>query len=116
MRAAGRTLHAAAQNVQSVYRLSSALAVASSHPTFPYDPSPFTRHYTPPTPSTPSPPGTHVAGTVASLTYGVAKAASIKSIKVLNSQASGLISYAIDGINKAVADCAATQASAAIKK
>lgn len=43
--------------------------------------------------------GTHVAGTVASKTYGVAKAAKIKSVKVLDCDGLGTTSAILDGID-----------------
>ncbi|KAL1924016.1 uncharacterized protein VTP21DRAFT_7051 [Calcarisporiella thermophila] len=48
--------------------------------------------------------GTHVAGTIASKTYGVAKKASIVAVKVLNAQGSGTNSDVIAGINWAAND------------
>ncbi|MBZ9750855.1 S8 family peptidase [Deinococcus sp. HMF7604] len=46
--------------------------------------------------------GTHVAGTVGSSTYGVAKGVSLVAVKVLNCQGSGSNSGVIAGINWAV--------------
>jgi len=43
--------------------------------------------------------GTHVAGTVAGNTYGIAKLANIVSVKVLNAQGSGSSSGVVAGIN-----------------
>lgn len=43
--------------------------------------------------------GTHVAGTVASATYGVAKNASLRAVRVLNCAGSGTTSGVIAGIN-----------------
>ncbi|SCL67840.1 Serine protease, subtilisin family [Micromonospora eburnea] len=43
--------------------------------------------------------GTHVAGTVAGATYGVAKAATIKAIRVLQCDNSGYISDLIEGVD-----------------
>ncbi|QRV96497.1 alkaline protease 2 [Ceratobasidium sp. AG-Ba] len=43
--------------------------------------------------------GTHVAGTIAGRRYGVAKAASIIAVKVLNDQNRGLMSDVIAGVN-----------------
>eukprot|EP00026_Physarum_polycephalum_P009531 Phypoly_transcript_09659.p1 GENE.Phypoly_transcript_09659~~Phypoly_transcript_09659.p1 ORF type:complete len:403 (+),score=72.03 Phypoly_transcript_09659:114-1322(+) len=43
--------------------------------------------------------GTHCAGTVAGYTYGVAKQAALKAVKVLSASGSGSISGVIDGVN-----------------
>jgi subtilisin family serine protease len=43
--------------------------------------------------------GTHCAGTVGSATYGVAKAANLIAVKVLNRFGAGTNSDIIDGIN-----------------
>lgn len=56
--------------------------------------------------------GTHVAGTLAGATVGVAKSAEVVAVKVLNSGGSGAWSGIIAGINWAVANCRARNASA----
>ncbi|WP_256334642.1 S8 family serine peptidase [Lentzea albidocapillata] len=43
--------------------------------------------------------GTHVAGTVAGAQYGIAKAAKVVAVKVLNCQGSGTIQGVVDGVN-----------------
>jgi len=43
--------------------------------------------------------GTHCAGSVAGLTYGVAKQAQIRSVRVLNCQGSGTNANVVDGFN-----------------
>ncbi|SDF31707.1 Peptidase inhibitor I9 [Lentzea fradiae] len=43
--------------------------------------------------------GTHVAGTVAGAEYGIAKAAKIVAVKVLNCSGSGTIQGVVDGVN-----------------
>ncbi|MFC3896616.1 S8 family serine peptidase [Lentzea rhizosphaerae] len=43
--------------------------------------------------------GTHVAGTVAGAEYGLAKAAKVVAVKVLNCQGSGTIQGVVDGVN-----------------
>ncbi|WP_434442771.1 S8 family serine peptidase [Lentzea sp. E54] len=43
--------------------------------------------------------GTHVAGTVAGAEYGIAKAAKVVAVKVLNCQGSGTIQGVVDGVN-----------------
>jgi serine protease len=43
--------------------------------------------------------GTHVAGTIGSVTFGVAKSVSLSAIKVLNCQGSGSYAGVIEGIN-----------------
>ncbi|KAL1921729.1 uncharacterized protein VTP21DRAFT_10371 [Calcarisporiella thermophila] len=48
--------------------------------------------------------GTHVAGTIGSKTYGVAKKANLVAVKVLNGQGSGSFSDVIAGINWAAND------------
>ncbi|KAI9207438.1 peptidase S8/S53 domain-containing protein [Polychytrium aggregatum] len=48
--------------------------------------------------------GTHVAGTIAGKTYGVAKKAKVKAIKVLRSNGSGSLSDVISGIDWVVTD------------
>jgi subtilisin family serine protease len=48
--------------------------------------------------------GTHVAGTVGSKTYGVAKKTNLYAVKVLNAQGSGTNSGVISGINFAAND------------
>jgi subtilisin family serine protease len=48
--------------------------------------------------------GTHVAGTVGSRTYGVAKKTKLYAVKVLNAQGSGTNSGVISGINYAAND------------
>ncbi|KAI9026294.1 serine protease [Hyaloraphidium curvatum] len=48
--------------------------------------------------------GSHVAGTVAGRTFGVAKKANIKAVKVLRSNGSGTLSDVIRGIEWAVTD------------
>ena len=48
--------------------------------------------------------GTHVAGTVAGSTYGVAPAASLISVRVLDCAGSGSVSGVISGIDWAIAD------------
>ncbi|KAL1924014.1 uncharacterized protein VTP21DRAFT_7049 [Calcarisporiella thermophila] len=48
--------------------------------------------------------GTHVAGTIGSKTYGVAKKANLVAVKVLNAQGSGTYSDVIAGINWAAND------------
>ncbi|KAI1342422.1 oryzin precursor [Xylariaceae sp. FL0016] len=50
--------------------------------------------------------GTHVAGTAASVTYGVAKKANLIAVKVLGSDGSGALSQVIAGIQWAVEDAA----------
>jgi len=51
--------------------------------------------------------GTHCAGTVAGITYGVAKEANLIAVKVLSDSGSGSTSGVIDGINWAAADATA---------
>ena len=46
--------------------------------------------------------GTHVAGTIAGATYGIAKAANIVAIKVMNDKGAGSASNVIAGIQWAV--------------
>ncbi len=48
--------------------------------------------------------GTHVAGTVAGTTYGVAKSATIVPVRVLDCSGSGSTSGVVDGINWAIGD------------
>jgi hypothetical protein len=48
--------------------------------------------------------GTHVAGTVAGTTYGVAKLATIVPVRVLDCSGSGSTSGVVDGINWAIGD------------
>jgi subtilisin family serine protease len=48
--------------------------------------------------------GTHVAGTVAGSTYGVAPAASLVSVRVLNCEGAGSVSGVIAGIDWVIAD------------
>lgn len=48
--------------------------------------------------------GTHVAGTVAGTTYGVAKLATIVPVRVLDCSGSGSTSGVVDGINWAISD------------
>jgi len=43
--------------------------------------------------------GTHVAGTIAGTSYGVAKAATIHAVRVLNNQGSGTIAGVVAGVN-----------------
>jgi hypothetical protein len=43
--------------------------------------------------------GTHVAGTIVGSSYGVAKAAQVVAVKVLNSNGSGSITGVVDGVN-----------------
>ncbi|SER68271.1 Serine protease, subtilisin family [Lentzea xinjiangensis] len=43
--------------------------------------------------------GTHVAGTVAGAEYGIAKAAKVVAVKVLNCQGSGTIQGVVDGVD-----------------
>ena len=50
---------------------------------------------------------THCAGTIASKTYGVAKAANVYAVKVLNAQGSGAFSAVIAGINWVAANVTA---------
>lgn len=49
--------------------------------------------------------GTHCAGTVGGAEFGIAKAANIAGIKVLDKSGSGDTSTVISGINYAVRDC-----------
>ena len=51
--------------------------------------------------------GTHVAGTVAGKTYGMAKATAVVAVKVLDCNGSGTVSGVISGLDWAVADHAA---------
>jgi len=51
--------------------------------------------------------GTHVAGTIGSKTYGVAKKANLIAVRVLNSQGSGSLSNVIAGVNWAAKKAAA---------
>jgi subtilisin family serine protease len=55
--------------------------------------------------------GTHVSGTIASKTYGVAKNALVYGIKVLDAQGSGEWTTIVAGIQYAVTDSAARAAS-----
>ena len=48
--------------------------------------------------------GTHVAGTIAGTTYGIAKNATIHSVRVLDCQGSGMLSQIIQGIDWVVAN------------
>jgi subtilisin family serine protease len=48
--------------------------------------------------------GTHVAGTIAGKTYGVAKKATVVAVKVLDKTGSGYMSGLLQGLNWAVAD------------
>ncbi|KLU87155.1 cuticle-degrading protease [Magnaporthiopsis poae ATCC 64411] len=48
--------------------------------------------------------GTHVAGTVAGTTYGVAKAATLYAVKVLNNSGGGTTASVIAGLNYVVTD------------
>lgn len=48
--------------------------------------------------------GTHVAGTIAGKTYGVAKKATVVAVKVLDNTGSGYMSGLLQGLNWAVAD------------
>lgn len=48
--------------------------------------------------------GTHCAGTIGGKTYGIAKAARLVAVKVLNSKGEGLISSLIDGIDFVMKD------------
>lgn len=48
--------------------------------------------------------GTHVAGTIAGKTFGVAKKATVVAVKVLDRTGSGYMSYLLQGLNWAVAD------------
>ncbi|KAL2257586.1 hypothetical protein VTK26DRAFT_9452 [Humicola hyalothermophila] len=48
--------------------------------------------------------GTHVAGTVAGRTFGVAKRATVVAVKVLDRSGSGYMSYLLRGLDWAVAD------------
>ena len=48
--------------------------------------------------------GTHVAGTVAGTTYGVAKSATVVPVRVLDCSGSGSTSGVVDGINWAIGD------------
>lgn len=43
--------------------------------------------------------GTHVAGTVASTTYGVAKGATVWAVKVLDNNGDGFLEWIMDGVN-----------------
>jgi subtilisin family serine protease len=49
--------------------------------------------------------GTHVAGTIAGETFGVAKKAKIVGVKVMNKDGSGSISNIVAGINFVAQDC-----------
>ena len=51
--------------------------------------------------------GTHVAGTIGGATYGVAKAVTLKSVRVLDCTGSGYWSWIIDGIDWVTANHAA---------
>lgn len=53
--------------------------------------------------------GTHVSGTIAGVTVGVAKKANIVSVKVMGKHGSGKNSWVVDGIAWAVSDCLARQ-------
>ena len=56
--------------------------------------------------------GTHVAGTIASKTYGVAKHANITAVKVLYTESKGSLGDVIAGIKWAVEDAARLKGSA----
>src|SRR5277367_6760550 len=61
--------------------------------------------------------GTHVAGTIASKTYGVAKKAKVVAVKVLRSNGSGSMSDVLKGVEFAVeAHVANAKAAKAGKK
>jgi cerevisin len=59
--------------------------------------------------------GTHVAGTIGSKTYGVAKKAKIVAVKVLRSNGSGTMSDVLKGVEWA-AEAAEEEAAAEKKK
>ncbi|OTA99672.1 hypothetical protein M426DRAFT_324923 [Hypoxylon sp. CI-4A] len=56
--------------------------------------------------------GTHVAGTIASNTYGVAKKATVVDVKVVRGPGYSTVSHVIDGINWAVNNITATPGKA----
>lgn len=58
--------------------------------------------------------GTHVAGTVGGATYGVAKAATIRSVKVLNSSGGGTTITVNSGVNWVMADHQANPTARAV--
>lgn len=58
--------------------------------------------------------GTHVAGTVAGASYGVAKSATIRSVKVLNSGGSGTVDWVNAGINFVTSDHQANPSTRAV--
>lgn len=51
--------------------------------------------------------GTHVAGTIAGKTYGVAKAATVVAVKILNKNGQGSMSGIVAGLNWVVSDARA---------
>lgn len=59
--------------------------------------------------------GSHVAGTIASRAYGVAKAANIIAVKVLGSGGSGSMSDVVGGVAWAAAQAAKSLQSEAAK-
>jgi len=59
--------------------------------------------------------GTHVAGTVAGKTFGIAKKATFKAVKVLSSNGSGSLSDVIKGIEWAITDHQARETAANAK-
>ncbi|KAI1807560.1 subtilisin-like protein [Daldinia bambusicola] len=52
--------------------------------------------------------GTHVAGTIASKTYGVAKKATVVDVKVVRGEGYSTVSHVLDGINWAVNNISST--------
>jgi cerevisin len=48
--------------------------------------------------------GTHVAGTVAGKTVGVAKKAQVVAVKVMDQKGSGMLSWIVSGIYWVIAD------------
>ncbi|KAI8924508.1 peptidase S8/S53 domain-containing protein [Entophlyctis helioformis] len=60
--------------------------------------------------------GTHVAGTIGSKTYGVAKNVSLVAVKVLDNQGSGTTSDVIAGIDWAAKDAAAKNPKGSLRK
>lgn len=59
--------------------------------------------------------GTHVAGTIGSKTYGVAKAVNLIAVKVLGSSGSGSMSDVVGGVAWAAASAAKSLESAAAR-
>ncbi|KAJ3203309.1 serine protease, partial [Dinochytrium kinnereticum] len=58
--------------------------------------------------------GTHIAGTIASKTYGIAKKSNIISLKVLDSEGRGTTATLLQGLNHAIASARSTRRSSII--